>query len=169
VNNAEASYAAVSHLIEKGHRRVAMISGPKSVFSAKERQIGYLRALSDRGILYDDQLVISQQNDFATGYLGFESLMQLADKPTAVFTTNHNITMGFLTAAREQGLRIPEDVDIFGFDCVEIFTMMRPPLPVVHQPEQEIGQTAAQYLLERLDGYDGPPRITRLKCRLSPE
>ena len=167
VNNAEASYAAVSHLIEKGHRRVAMISGPKSVFSAKERQIGYLRALSDRGILYDDQLVISQQNDFATGYLGFESLMQLADKPTAVFTTNHNITMGFLTAAREQGLRIPEDVDIFGFDCVEICSMLRPPIPVIHQPEAEIGALAANYLIQRLDGYTGEPRMTKLKCSLT--
>ena len=129
VNNADAAYSAVSHLIDKGHRRVAIISGPKSVFSAKERQIGYLRAVSDRGILYDDQLVISQQNDFATGYLGFETLMKQQDKPTAVFTTNHNITMGFLTAAREQGLRIPEDIDIFGFDCVEICSMMRPPCP----------------------------------------
>ena len=165
VNNAEASYNAVTHLIDKGHRRVAIISGPKSVFSAKERQIGYLRALSDRGIIYDDQLVISQQNDFATGYLGFESLMRLADKPTAVFTTNHNITMGFLTAAREQGLRIPEDVDIFGFDCVDICSMLRPPIPVVHQPEPEIGALAANYLIQRLEGYTGDPRVTKLRCK----
>ena len=165
VNNAEASYNAVTHLIDKGHRRVAIISGPKSVFSAKERQIGYLRALSDRGILYDDQLVISQQNDFATGYLGFESLMRLTDKPTAVFTTNHNITMGFLTAARERGLRIPEDVDIFGFDCVDICSMLRPPIPVVHQPESEIGTLAANYLIQRLEGYTGDPRVTKLRCK----
>ena len=165
VNNAEASYVAVSHLIDKGHRRVAMVSGPKSVFSAKERQVGYLRALSDRGILYDDQLVISQQNDFATGYLGFDTLMQLQDRPTAVFTTNHNITMGFLTAARERGLQIPEDIDIFGFDCVDICSMLRPPLPVVHQPEPEIGALAANYLIQRLDGYTGEPRVTKLKCK----
>ena len=162
---ADASYAAVCRLIDKGHRRVAIISGPKSVFSAKERQIGYLRALSDRGILYDDQLVISDQNEFATGYRGFDTLMKLDDKPTAVFTTNHNITMGFLTAAREQGLRIPEDVDIFGFDCVDICSMMRPPLPVVHQPEMEIGSLAATYLIQRLDGYTGEPRVTKLKCK----
>ena len=165
VNNADASYTAVSHLIGKGHRRVAIISGPKSVFSAKERQIGYLRALSDHNILYDDELVISQQNDFATGYLGFETLMKLQDKPTAVFTTNHNITMGFLTAAHEQALRIPEDIDIFGFDCVDICSMMRPPLPVVHQPEAEIGTLAASYLIQRLEGYSGEPRVTKLKCK----
>ena len=167
VNNADAAYSAVCHLIDKGHRRVAIISGPKSVFSAKERQIGYLRALSDRNILYDDQLVISEQNDFATGYRGFDVLMKLDDKPTAVFTTNHNITMGFLTAARERGLQIPEDVDIFGFDCVSICSMMRPPLPVVHQPEAEIGATAGNYLIQRLDGYTGDARITKLKCKLN--
>ena len=167
VNNADASHNAVCHLIDKGHRRVAIISGPKSVFSAKERQIGYLRALSDRGILYDDELVISDQNAFATGYRGYDTLMKLDDKPTAVFTTNHNITMGFLTAAHEQGLRIPEDIDIFGFDCVDICSMMRPPLPVVHQPEEEIGRTAAEYMIQRLEGYTGLPRITKLKCKLN--
>lgn len=167
VDNADAAYTAVTHLLDRGHRRVAIISGPKSVFSAKERQVGYLRALSDRGIVYDDQLVISQQNEFATGYRGFEALMKLSDRPTAVFTTNHDITMGFLTAAREQGMRIPEDIDIFGFDCVEICSMMNPPLPVVHQPEAEIGAMAAGYLIQRLEGYTGDPRVIKLKCKLN--
>ena len=169
VNNTEAQYQAVNRLIEKGHRRIAAITGPKSVFTAKERQVGYLRALSEHGILYDDALFISGGNDFATGYRGFETLMQLPEPPTAVVTTNHDITIGLVTAARERGAHIPEDLDIFGFDCVDICAMMRPPLPVVHQPEQEIGQMAAQYLMERLEGFSGPPRVTRLKCRLSPE
>ena len=95
--------------------------------------------------------------------------MTLPSPPTAVFTANYDFTMGFITAAREQGLRIPEDIDIFGFDCADICTMLRPPLPVVCQPEQEIGQTAAVYLIERLQGYDGESRITRLKCTIMPE
>ena len=166
VNNTDAVYQAVTHLVDKGHRRIAAITGPKSVLTAKERLVGYLRALSDRGILYDDALVISDENDFATGYRGFETLMQQPDKPTAVFTTNYDITIGLVTAAREQGVHVPEELDIFGFDCVEICTMMKTPLPVVHQPEQEIGQTAAAYLIERLEGYTGAPRTTRLECRI---
>ena len=169
VNNAEAQCQAVATLIERGHRRIAAVSGPKSVFTAKERQVGYLRALSEGGILYDDTLFISGENDFATGYRSVETLMALPEPPTAVVTTNHDITIGLVTAARERGLRIPEDLDIFGFDCMDIFTMMRPPIPVVHQPEQEMGQTAARYLLERLEGYTGPARITRLSCRLVPD
>lgn len=169
VNNTEAQCQAVARLIEKGHRRIAAVTGPKSVFTAKERQVGYLRALSDGGILYDDTLFISGENDFATGYRSVDTLMALPEPPTAVVTTNHDITIGLVTAARERGLRIPEDLDIFGFDCVDIFTMMCPPIPVVHQPEQELGQIAARYLLDRLDGYSGPARITRLPCRLVPD
>lgn len=169
VDNAEVVYQAVSKLIDKGHSRIAIITGPKSVFTARERMVGYLRALSDGGILYDDDMVISGENDFATGYRSYELLMRRAEKPTAVFTTNYDITMGFISAARERGMRVPEDVDVFGFDSVEICSMMTPPLPVVHQPDQLIGKTAAQYLLDRLDGYNGDGRVVRLKCRIAPE
>ena len=169
VDNAEAVYRAVSTLVEKGHRRIGIISGPKSVFTAKERQVGYLRALSDHGILYDAQLVISDQNVFATGYRGCETLLGLEDRPTAIVTTNYDITIGLFTAVRDQGLRTPDDIDIFGFDCVNVCTMMKPPLPVLYQPEQEIGQLAAGYLMERLNGYTGEARVTRLKCNIKPE
>ena len=168
-NNTDASYQAVKRLIELGHRRIAILSGPKSVFSAKERLMGYISALSDHGILYDDSLVISATNEFATGYRGFDALMQLSDPPTAVFATNYDITMGLITAARERGIKIGEDMDFFGFDCVEICTMMQPPLPVVHQPEAQMGITAAQYIIDRLGGYSGEPRLSRLPCSIVPE
>ena len=169
VDNAEVVYRAVGRLIHQGHSKIAIITGPKSVYTAKERMVGYLRALADGGVLYDDKLVISGYNDFATGYRSFETLMRLSDRPSAVFTTNYDITMGFVSAARERGVRVPEDLDVFGFDSVEICSMMKPPLPVVHQPDQMIGQTAARYLLDRLDGYNGAPRLARLKCRITPE
>jgi LacI family transcriptional regulator len=155
----------VSRLLRKGHRRIASVTGPKYVLTAKERQIGYLRALSDFDVPFDDSLVISGENSFATGYRGIDTLLALKDPPTAVFTTNYNITIGLITAARERGLQIPEDIDIFGFDCVDICSMLRPPLPVVHQPEPEIGALAANYLIQRLDGYTGEPRVTKLKCK----
>ena len=167
VDNSDAAYNAVTHLINQGHRRIATITGPKGVYSAMERLVGYLRALSDHGILYDDNLVISGQYEFATGYLALDTLLKLPDPPTAVFVTNYDFTIGMVTAARERGINIPEDLDIFGFDCVEICTMMQPPLPVVHQPEQEIGRIAAEYMIQRLEGYTGEPRVTKLKCKLN--
>ena len=143
------------------------IIGPKGVYSAMERLVGYLRALSDRGILYDDSLVINGPYEFATGYRAMETLLGLPDPPTAIFTTNYDFTIALVTAARERGINIPEELDIFGFDCVEIGTMMQPPLPVVHQPEQEIGRIAAEYMIQRLEGYTGEPRVTKLKCKLN--
>ena len=169
VDNAHASYNAVLSLTQKGHRRIALITGPKSVLTAKERQVGYLKALSDSGIHYDDALFISGQNDFATGYHGCEALLKLPALPTAVFTTNYNITLGFITAARERGIRIPEQIDVFGFDSVDICTMLNPPIPVVYQPERKIGQTAANYLIERMQGCTEKPRVTRLECSIVSE
>ena len=74
-----------------------------------------------------------------------------------------------VTAARERGLQIPTDVDVFGFDSVETCSMMKPPLPVVQQPDQLIGTTAAQFLLDRLNGYSAESRVVRLKCRITPD
>lgn len=169
IKNADAAYMAVSRLIERGHRRIAAVTGPKYVFTAKERQVGYLRALSDFSIPYDDSLFISDENSFATGYRGLEQLMALSEPPTAIFCTNYNITMGLVTALRERGYRIPDDIDVFGFDCADICTMMNPPLPVIHQPEAHMGRLAARYLLDRLRGYDGAPRVTELSCTILPE
>ncbi len=166
VNNTDVMHQAVSALIRDGHRRTALIAGPKSVFTAKERQVGYLKALTDHGILYDDALFICDENTFATGYRGGKQLLGLKDRPTAIICTNYDITVGLITAARELSVRIPEDVTVLGFDCVDVCTMMEPPLPVIHQPEKEIGQTAAAWLLERMGGYAGPARTTRLDCRI---
>lgn len=164
VDNSEAVHTAVSHLIEKGHQKIAIISGPKSVFSAKERQIGYLRALNDHDVLYIDDYFVTGENTFTTGYQGCETLLALPDPPTAVVATNYNITLGMITALHDRGLHCPGDIDAVGFDCVEVCTMMKPSLPVIYQPEAQIGQTAALYLMERLDGYTGPVRQTRLPC-----
>lgn len=165
-DNAEAVQSAMEQLAARGHRRIAIIAGPKAVLTAQERLAGYLRALDACGILYDDSLVISGDLSFATGYQGFLKLMGSGNPPTAIFSTNYDMTLGAVAAARERGARIPEDIDIWGYDCVDICRMMTPPLPVVHQPEQELGRRTAKYLIERLAGYEGPPRLTRLKCEL---
>lgn len=164
--NANASYKAICSLIDQGHTRIGIVSGPRSAYTARERMVGYLRALSDRGILYDDALVRSGENTFATGYQGFLSLMALKDPPTAIFSTNYDITFGLITAARERNIRIPDQISVFGYDCVDICSMMTPVLPVVHQPEEEIGRLAGTYLLERIQGCNLPPRQTCLHCEL---
>lgn len=165
-DNTESVRKAVGYLLSQGHRRIGIISGPRSVFTARERLTGYLRALHENGVFYDDSLVISGENAFATGYQGLITLMELPDPPTAIFSTNYDITFGLITAARERGVQIPTQVSVFGYDCVDICRMMTPPLPVVQQNEQELGRLSGTYLIERMQGSLTPPRLTRLPSRL---
>ncbi len=165
-DNTDSSYTAVSRLIEMGHTRIALLSGPSSILTARERMVGYLRALSDHNIPYDDSLVIVGEYTFTCGYQSLQTLLEMPDPPTAVFCINYDMSLGLITAAQERGLRLPEQLNIFSYDCIEICSLMSPPLPVVHQPAAEIGQIAGTYLLERLSGYDGPPRTMRLKSQV---
>ena len=165
-DSTDASYAAVNRLIRDGHRRIALISGPASVFTARERMAGYLRALSDAHIPYDDTLVLTGEYSFTTGYQSFHTLMKLPDPPTAVFCVNYDMSIGVITAAQELGLHIPRNISILGYDCDEVCSLMSPPVPVIRQPEVQIGQTAGAFLLERLSGYDGPARVSRLNSDL---
>lgn len=165
-NNAEAVQDAISALLQRGHRRIAIISGPKYVMTSKERMVGYLRALSDHDLPYDNNLVINGELTFSTGYQSLSQLMALPNPPTAILSTNHDITMGVITAARERGYKLPEQIDIFGYDSLEACSIMTPPIPVVYQPENEIARTAAAFLIDRLNGYEGDIRQIRLQSQL---
>lgn len=165
-DNTEAVRGAVKYLYSKGHRRIASISGPKSIFTSKERLVGYLRALSDLELPYDDSLVFNGELSFATGYQTLLALMAMEQPPTAVVCTNYDITMGAITAAREQGCQLPSQIEILGYDSVESCAIMSPAIPVVRQPVEEMGRTAASFLLDRLDGSQCPTRQVRLQCEL---
>ena len=162
-DNTESVYTAVSHLIEQGHRRIALITGHTYIFTAKERLVGYLRALSDHNIPYDNALVFAGDYNFATGYQSYQSMINLPDPPTAVCCVNDDITVGVIAAAREFPSPTGKPIAVFGYDCVDVCSIMSPAIPVVHQAEAEIGRLAGTYLMERLNGYDGPPRVSRLK------
>ncbi len=166
-DNSDAVYQSVSYLIEqKNHQRIAIVTGPQSVLTSKERMVGYLRALSDYDVPYDDAVVFTGELSFATGYQSAVQMMSMDTPPTAVISTNYDITIGLTTALRERGYRIPEEIDVFGYDSVEVCRMMTPPLPVVQQPEELMGRTAGAYLIDRLVGFDGPPRQIRLKNKV---
>ncbi len=169
VNNSEAVQEAMDRLIDQGHRRIAIVAGPQSVFTAKERMVGYLRSLSDHGILYDESLVVNKPTTFATGYQSAQKFMKLQNPPTAIVATNYDMTLGLISGLRDMELHIPDDVQVFGFDSVELRNVLRTPLPVVSQPEEEIGKTAAKYLLDRLNGFTGAGRVTRLNCTVYPK
>jgi LacI family transcriptional regulator len=140
---------AIRHLLELGHRRIAHITGPRGWEATEDRRRGYRAALASAGILPDPALEIQAEPEIRPGREATLRLLELPERPTAVFAFNDNIAIGAIQAARARGLRVPEDISIVGFDDVEHATIVTPMLTTVRQPLAEMGRTAVS-LLNRL-------------------
>ena len=140
---------AVKHLLGLGHRRIAAITGPRGWIATEERLRGYQAALAAAGILPEPQLVADSNFEIEQGLRAARRLLDLHEPPTAIFAFNDNIAIGVLQAARERGVRVPEDLSLVGFDDVEAAEIVTPQLTTVRQPLAEMGRMAVS-LLERL-------------------
>src|SRR6476661_2434010 len=124
---------AMRHLLELGHRRIAQISGPSGWLATEDRRRGYRAALAAAGILPDLTLEVESIPEIAPGRAAAEQLLDLPEAPTAIFAFNDNIAIGAMQAARERGLRVPDDLSVVGFDDVEHATVVSPTLTTVRQ------------------------------------
>ena len=147
VDNRVAAQAATRHLLDGGHRNVAMIAGPGGPSSA--RVAGYQLALADAGL----QPRVVHAADFATepGTRAMTELLRRDPRPTAVFAANDLLAVGALVAVRDSGLRVPDDVAIVGFDDIAIAALVTPRLTTVRQFQDRLGRRAAEMLFERLE------------------
>ena len=140
------------HLLDIGHRRIAMISGPATVSTAEDRVEGYRRALQERGLTVDENLVKRGEYKQSSGYRLMREVMTDGLSPSAVFAANNFIAVGVMEAIREAGLRVPEDIALVCFDDLPQASLIYPFLTIVAQPAYEIGTTSAELLLEQLTG-----------------
>jgi LacI family transcriptional regulator len=166
VENAAGAVLAVRHLVSLGHRRIGLVSDSPQIGSSGERISGYRRGLREAGMEVDDSLISLGGSTLADGQAAAAALLARPDRPTAVFTANNFMTHGMLLAARDAGLRIPDDLALVGFDDLDWTTIVDPPLTVVSQPVGELGRAAAERLLERIGGDDSPTRRIRLPAEL---
>jgi LacI family transcriptional regulator len=166
VANREGALAATSHLIELGHKRIAIINGPLVFTTARDRQAGYEDALRDSGLAVDENLVVNCTFKQAAGYSAMRQLLELANPPSAVFAGSNLLTLGALQAIHERNLAIPEEIAIVGFDEMPWAMSLRPPLTTIAQPAFEIGRTAAELLLARVREPSLPGRQVVLETRL---
>jgi DNA-binding LacI/PurR family transcriptional regulator len=166
VANRPGARQAVAHLLNLGRRRIAMISGPPWISTAKERLLGYEEGLAAHGILPERELI--QFADFRQhgGYEAMRELLRLPVLPTAVFVGSNLMTLGALQAIHEAKIRIPEDLAVVGFDDMPWAVSLNPPLTAVAQPAYQVGVTAARLLLERLQNPLKPPRRIVLETTL---
>jgi DNA-binding LacI/PurR family transcriptional regulator len=138
---------AVSHLARLGHRRIALVGDPLNVSNGKTR---YRKGLRVNGLKYDQRLVFEGDYRIESGYRA--GLALLARRPEGVYVANFLMTVSFLKAAEEMGMRCPEDFGLVSFDDYPRLDFFRSPLTTVELPKYEVGFSAAELLLERISG-----------------
>ncbi|HRY30182.1 MAG TPA: substrate-binding domain-containing protein [Elusimicrobiota bacterium] len=146
LDNITAAFAAVSHLLRLGHRRVGMINGKMETANGRDRYEGYRRALAAHGISLDETLVTEGRFSRAGGRTAMERLLSLPHRPTAVFAANDHMALGALEAARHAGRRVPADVAVVGFDDIAAAASSSPSLTTVRQPLFQMAREAANLL-----------------------
>lgn len=146
----QGAYQLVWHLLDLGHRRIAILSGPAAVTTAADRVIGYRRALAEAGI--SREAVYYGAFTVEGGYQMARQALAVAPRPTALFAANNFIAIGALRALREAGLRVPEDMSVVAFDDLPPAIVIDPFLTVVGQPAYDMGCQATLLLLDRLAG-----------------
>lgn len=167
VDNLNASYNAVEQLIIRGHKRIGIIVGPEEIYTAQERLKGYIRVHEDYALPVEPSLIKYGDYQMQSGFELFQELLRVEPRPTAVYVTNYEMTLGAVIAANEDNLKIPDDLSLIGFDNLALARIVKPSLSIVVQPMQQIGETASQILLRRLKGdQSGFPSISRLKTEL---
>jgi len=147
----------VEHLTSLGHRRIGFIVESDDVSTARDRRRGYEAALGAAGIALDPALVVNASADPSGGLAGMTRLLELQERPTAVFTVNNLAAVGAIEAVRAAGLEVPDDVALVCFDDIEYASRLYPFLTAMEQPAQTFGTLGAQLLLERIEGR-GPKR-----------
>lgn len=163
-DNLSAAYHATEQFLVRGHRRIAILTGHSSSFTAHERLNGYLRALQDHGIEVDNDLIFQDNYDMNGGYNTFKKLWNLPQehRPSAVLVTSYFMTVGAVIALNECGLHIPQDISMICFDNYDINKVLKPSLSCVVQPVDAICRQAADYMLERITQHVCDSRIARL-------
>jgi DNA-binding LacI/PurR family transcriptional regulator len=150
-DNHRAACTAMEYLIGLNHRRIGLILGPYTkIRRIRQRFEGYRETLDTHGIPYDASLVVEREPSLISGKEAMGRLLSLPNPPTAVFAMSDETAIGAIAAAKERGLRVPDDVSILGFNDIEYAAYCDPPLTTIRVPAYEMGQIALKVLTEMI-------------------
>jgi LacI family transcriptional regulator/LacI family repressor for deo operon, udp, cdd, tsx, nupC, and nupG len=151
-NDVQGTQLAVKHLLGLGHRRIAFVGSAERPFSSERRRQGYAQALHQASMPIDEELVVAPEapTDIEAGRLGLIELIPA--RPTAIVAYNDMTAVGALLEARRQGLAIPDQLSLVGFDDIELTQYVFPPLTSVHQPKEAMGKAAVGQAMALLAG-----------------
>ena len=165
-DNAGGAYKAVQHLIESGHRRIGIISGPSGLSSGLERLQGSLKALSDYDVRADSSLIKFGDFKRESGYHLTKEIFQGNDPPTALFVTNNQMTLGALMALGEMKKRMPGEISLISFDDPGWYSFLDPPMTTVEHSPYLMGKTAGEMLLQRIKKKRKKPKTIVIPSNL---
>lgn len=150
-NDTEGSYQAIEHLIQNGHRDIAIIEGIEGFKSTKKRKEGFVKAMIDHQLPIQSDYVVQGNYDMHSGYKAMEKLLDNKKPPTAVFCSNDDMAIGAMNAVFASGLKIPDDVSIIGFDDIGFAQYTTPRLTTVKRPIEQISVKGAIHLLSLIE------------------
>jgi LacI family transcriptional regulator len=166
-DNEQGAFAAVDHLISLGHRRIGMVANADLSYTVSTTRVqGYRQALAAHGIPFDEELLTAGHYSLQSGHDGMLRLLALPRPPTAVFVSSDRMALGAMSAARERGLRIPEDIAIVGYDDLFMAAHTSPPLTTVRTPIDAISTRSTQMLIDAIRGRPIEPRQVILPVEL---
>lgn len=149
-NSEHGGYLATKSMVDAGHQKIGIITGNLRKSVAKNRLQGYKKALSEANIVLNPDWIVESHFDFEGGIVGAQKLLALSDRPTAIFCCSDTIAIGAYQAIQNQGLRIPQDISIMGYDDIELARYLFPSLSTISQPKAELGKLAVETLLQRI-------------------
>ena len=142
---------AVRHLLELGHKRIAYIGGTQNSGQNNQRLQGYMAALAEQGIEPAPQWLETGNFSHQSGLEAAKRLLNLRERPSAIFAASDRVAFGVMEAARAAGLRLPEDLSIVGYDDIEAAALADPPLTTIRPPLQRLAEAAVQELIARIE------------------
>lgn len=153
INNELAAYQAVKHLIKIGNKKIALINSDEKFLYARQRRHGYERALKEFDLPIRSEWVYNTgQLDFENGVHAMRKLLQLKERPSAVFAVSDTLAIGALKEINVSGLKVPDDIAIVGFDKISFSNLTNPTLTTIAQPMYKMGCTAASMLINSIKG-----------------
>ncbi|MNM97477.1 Catabolite control protein A [compost metagenome] len=146
-------YLATMHLIEKGHTNIGLVTGMiRKDGVVEKRYLGYKKALQEANLFYDHDLVLEGQVSYEFGLEAGKEIAKQHSSMTAVFVTGDMMAYGVINGLRQEGLSVPDDISVIGFDDISLSSIFYPKLTTVHQDIKARGMEAAKYLIDVLDG-----------------
>ena len=146
-----AAYEATKFLIDNENKHPAFISGDKETNINKQKYAGYARALQESSVPINEELIVYGDYSYDSGIKAINQILELSERPSAVFVASDEMALGVIHGAQDKGLRVPEDIEIFGFDNTRLASMVRPTLSTIVQPMYDIGAVAMRLLTKYMN------------------